>query len=104
MRRLPVAAAVAKCEFQKMNKSEQQRTIVAVGAGCLFTLFCWICAAALSLGPLMGDCIDSPGLHCPTQHQRNLDLLKILLGTVVVNVAGLLAIGYATSRSGSDRS
>jgi hypothetical protein len=71
----------------------------------LFVQFlCWITAAALSLGPLMGDCIDGPGINCPTDHQRNIDLIKILVGAVVVNLAGLLTIGYVTGRSGSGRS
>jgi len=53
---------------------------------------------------LMGDCIDGPGINCPTDHQRNIDLIKILVGAVVVNLAGLLTIGYVTGRSGSGRS
>jgi len=52
----------------------------------------------------MGDCIDGPGVNCPTDHQRNIDRIKILVGAVVVNLAGLLTIGYVTGRSGSARS
>lgn len=100
----PIAAAALKCEFQVVKTGERQRSIVAFGAGCLFTFLCWITAAALSLGPLMGDCIDGPGVNCPTDHQRNIDLIKILVGAVVVNLAGLLTIGYVTGRSGSGRS
>jgi hypothetical protein len=65
-----------------------------VGSGFTLTILCWVIAALLSLGPVMGDCIGAPGQECPTDHQRDLDVLKIVLGAAFVNITGLFVIGY----------
>ncbi len=72
-----------------------------VEQGCSLTFICWVAAALLSLGPMMGDCIPGQGSPCPTDHQRDMQLLKIVLGAAALNVGGLLVLGYrhAGSRS-----
>ena len=65
-----------------------------IAAGCTLTVLCWVAAALLSLGPIMGDCLDVQGRVCWTDHQRNMALLKIVLSAAFVNIVGLFVIGY----------
>jgi hypothetical protein len=62
--------------------------------GCSLTLVCWLSAVLLSIGWMMGDCFPREGHACPTDHQRDLSVLKIVLGAAAFNVGGLLLLGY----------
>jgi hypothetical protein len=65
-----------------------------IAAGCTLTFLCWVAAALFALGPIMGDCMAVPGRECPTDHQRDMELLKIVLSAAFVNIFGLFVIGY----------
>ncbi len=65
-----------------------------LGAGCTLTVLCWVTAALLALGPIMGDCMGVPGQDCPTDRQRDMAVFKIVLIAAFVNIAGLLVMGY----------
>ena len=71
---------------------------IFAGAGCTLTFLCWITAALLSLGWMMGDCMGGSEQGCPTDHQRNMAVLKIVLGAALLNIAGLLVMGYFYAR------
>lgn len=70
--------------------------------GCALTFLCWIAAALLSLGAMMGDCFPDANHQCPTDHQRDLTLLKIVIGAAAVNIGGLLVMGYRSARTRKD--
>ena len=65
-----------------------------IGTALTLTFLCWVTAALLSLGPIMGDCLEAPGIECPTDHQRDMAILKIVLGAAFLNVTGLFILGY----------
>jgi hypothetical protein len=68
-----------------------------VELGCALTVICWLAAAMLSLGPIMGDCSPVRGAECPTDHQRDMKVLEIVLGAAAANIGGLFVLGYRTS-------
>jgi hypothetical protein len=70
--------------------------------GCSFTLVCWVGAILLSLGSVMGDCIGEPGRDCPTDHQRDMGVLKVVLGAAALNIGALLLLGYRHTSSHKD--
>lgn len=59
---------------------------------------CWVVAGLLSLGWMMGDCMGGPSQGCPTDYERNMAVLKIVLIAAIVNIAGMLLIGYIYAR------
>ena len=73
-----------------------------VEAGCSLTLVCWLGAFLLALGASMGDCIPREGHACPTDHQRDMRLLTVVLGAAALNVGGLLLLGYRHARGRED--
>jgi hypothetical protein len=70
--------------------------------GCTFTFLCWLVAAFLSLGYMMGDCFPDATHECPTDHQRDLAILKIVLGATAVNIGGLFLMGYKAANDRKD--
>ena len=69
--------------------------------GCLLTLGCWLLAIPLAIGTMMGDCFPTKGQACPTDHQRDMDLLGIVLTAAFVNIVGLFALGIRFTRGGN---
>jgi hypothetical protein len=70
--------------------------------GFALTLLCWITAVLFSPGMMMGDCIPDNGRRCPTDHQRDMSLVKVILGAAAVNVGGLFLLGYRYTREHRD--
>ena len=73
-----------------------------LGQGLSLTFLCWTAGALLSLGPILGDCSPDGGRTCPTDRQRDMALVKIILGAAAVNVSGLLVLGYRYGGRGGE--
>ena len=70
--------------------------------GLSLTFLCWMVAGLLSLGAVIGDCLPDAGRPCPTDHQRDMHLLKIVLGAAALNIGGLLLLGYRQTGTRQD--
>ena len=65
-------------------------------AGCLASLAWFGLIALFMLGTIMGDCFPGMGHTCPTDHERNVRLLTILLGGIALYLlVGLAAVRFA---------
>ena len=67
-----------------------------ISAGCALTVASAALAALFMLATIMGDCFPDQTHTCPTDHERNVRLLCILVGTLLANVA--LWIGLSRVR------
>ncbi len=50
------------------------------------------------LGTIMGDCFPDQTHTCPTDHERNVRLLYILVGTLLANVAMWIALSHVRQK------
>jgi hypothetical protein len=64
--------------------------------GCLASFLVWLLAGMVFVGVTMGDCFDD----CPSEHQRAITDLSILVAAIVLNVVLILLI--ARVRAGSE--
>lgn len=60
-----------------------------LGSCLVLTIATWLLAGMFMLGPIMGDCLPEMGHSCPTNHERDLDLLWIALAAAGINVAAV---------------
>jgi hypothetical protein len=52
----------------------------------------------LILGTILGECFRGRGHFCPTDHERNVRLLTILIGGIALYLAVALGIRYLMKR------
>ena len=65
-------------------------------AACLASLAWFGLIALFMFGTMMGECFPGMGHTCPTDHERNVRLLVILLGGIAIYVlVGLTAVHFA---------
>ena len=72
-------------------------------AGLSLTFLCWLTGALLAIGQMAGDCFPDLGHACPSDFQRAMGVLKVVLVVAFVNIIGLMAIGYREMGSRNDR-
>lgn len=73
-----------------------------VVAGCLASLAWFGLIALFMLGTMMGDCFPGMGHACPTDHERNIYVLVILFGGVVIYLLITLVIVRLSRRASGD--
>ena len=73
-----------------------------VKLGCTFTGICWLAAFFLSLGYMMSDCIEGAGHSCPSDHARDMGVLKVVFTTAMVNISFLLVLGFRHTTNRKD--
>ncbi|HXH14817.1 MAG TPA: hypothetical protein VNJ10_01655 [Sphingomonas sp.] len=71
-------------------------------AGCLASLAWFGLIALFMLGTMMGDCFPGMGHTCPTDYERNISLLVILFGGVVIYLLVMLVIVRLSRRASGD--
>jgi hypothetical protein len=70
--------------------------------GCLASLAWFGLIALFMLGTMMGDCFPGMGHTCPTDHERNISILVILFGGVVIYLLIILVIVRLSRRASGD--
>lgn len=63
-----------------------------IAGGCILTLLCWVIAGWSLLATLMGDCFPNAHHACPSDHDRHVAVLVILLVAIGVNACLLLLV------------
>ena len=59
--------------------------------GCIVSLGYFMVLGMFVVGAMMGDCFEELGHHCPTDHERNMRILAILVvGFAVYGIIGFL--------------
>lgn len=83
-----------------MNEEEPKAPPAAGFAvsGCLFSALIWSLGAFLVLGIFGGDCLPRPGHLCPSDHERNLRALRVIIAVVGINVLGLYRLARLRAR------
>ena len=61
--------------------------------GCLLTIGVWMLAGLIMLGPVLGTCVPDTNHACPTDHDRNMQIVRTALVAVLVNT-GLIYLLY----------
>jgi hypothetical protein len=68
--------------------------------GRLISLLVWLLGAYVAVGVSIGDCFPTENHVCPTDHERRLQLLWIVLATAALNLVllAVLIVGRAKRR------
>lgn len=80
------------------DKAPVRKLLASAVFGCILTIVCWNVATLLSFGWMAADCFGGREHGCPTDHERNMAVVKTAVGAASVNIAGILLIGYIYAR------
>ena len=75
-----------------------KRTLRSIGRsailGCGLSAVYFLFLGVLIIGNMLGDCFPELGHHCPTNHERNVRILVI----IIIGVAFYGTVGMAVER------
>jgi len=71
------------------------RTIVE---GLLLTISIWFLAGLAMLGPILGDCVPELGQVCPSDHDRDVMITRIVAGALPLNGGAIGLLIYLRRR------
>lgn len=66
--------------------------------GCLLSFLVWLFGAYVAVSMSFGDCFPAQNHSCPTDHERRLQLLWIVLATAALNMTLLVLLIVARAR------
>ncbi len=75
---------------------------VKIAATGIFSLLCWLVAGWFMLAVMMGDCFPGEGRSCPTDSERNMTVLGILIGAFALNAFVIFLIQRERSAKDED--